>query len=46
MITPTLEERQMRTAHSNLELVKALAIIAGIGAFFIVVLHNLTALIP
>jgi hypothetical protein len=36
----------MRTAHSNIELVKALVVIAGIGALFIVVLHNLTALIP
>jgi hypothetical protein len=36
----------MRTAHSNLELLKALAVIAGIGALFIVVLHNLTAMIP
>jgi hypothetical protein len=36
----------MRTAHSSLEMLKAVAIIAGIGAFFIVVLHNLTALIP
>jgi hypothetical protein len=36
----------MRTAHSNVELLKALAVIAGVGAFFLVVLHNLTALIP
>lgn len=36
----------MRTAHSNAELLKALAVIAGIGALFIVVLHNLTAIIP
>jgi|APFre7841882630_1041343.scaffolds.fasta_scaffold52039_2 hypothetical protein len=36
----------MRTAHSNLEMLKAVAVIAGIGALFIVVLHNLTALIP
>jgi hypothetical protein len=38
--------RPMRTAHSNLELVKALAVIAGVGALFVIVLHNLTALIP
>jgi hypothetical protein len=36
----------MRSAHSNLELLKALGVIAGIGALFIVVLHNLTAMIP
>jgi hypothetical protein len=36
----------MRTAHSNVELLKALAVIAGVGTFFLVVLHNLTALIP
>lgn len=36
----------MNNAHSNAELVKVLAAITGIGILFIVVLHQLTALIP
>lgn len=36
----------MQNAHSNAELVKALAWIAGIAALFIIVLHNITRLIP
>jgi len=35
----------MQTAHSGKELLKALAVIAAIGALFVVVLHNLTGLI-
>ncbi len=36
----------MQNAHSNSELVKALASIAGIAALFLVVLHGVTKLIP
>lgn len=36
----------MQNAHSANELVKALAWFAGIAALFIVVLHNITGLIP
>lgn len=35
----------MQTAHSNKELMKAVAVVAAVAALFIVVLHNVTGLI-
>jgi hypothetical protein len=35
----------MQTAHSTPELLKALAVVAGIIGFFIVVIHNVTNMI-
>jgi hypothetical protein len=36
----------MRPPHKPIELVKAVLVIAAIGGMFIVVLHNITALLP
>jgi hypothetical protein len=36
----------MHNSHGSTELVKVVALVAGIGLMFIVVLHRLTALIP
>jgi hypothetical protein len=35
----------MQTAHSTPELLKALAVVAGILGFFVIVIHNVTGLI-
>lgn len=36
----------MQTAHKPAEVVKAIVIIGAVGAMFILVLHNITAMLP